>query len=226
MDNELVLYDFCGTLVNFQTANAFANYVIESKSLKRNIWEYIRILFQRTHLLPLINCIKPGMSLNKSMLLYQIRGCSYEELDTLAKDFYETKIRTNFIEPVLQSLINDIKANKTVVLVSGGYDIYLKYFAEDFNIQHVVCTSLKFKNGKFSGSINGVDCMNEKKVEILKHHLQAYNLSSIYKGITGYSDSETDIPLFLLCDRRVAVIKKDIPIPQWITNIKADFIKY
>lgn len=222
---ELVLYDFCGTLVDFQTANAYVNYVISKKGLKRNLIDYARLILNRLYLMPLLNHFHKRISVNKSMLLYRLKGCSFNEMDLYGQEFYENCIKPHLVQPVVETLKNDIQSGKVVVIVSGGYDIYIKYFAAEYNVQNLLSTSLHFENEVFSGHIKDRDCMGNEKVRMLSNYFNTENVLDVFRQVTGYSDSESDIPLFLICSKRIVVVQSGI-IPDWSKRIGADVIEY
>ena len=220
---DLVLYDFCGTLVDFQTANAYVNYVISRKGLKKNMTDYARSIFNRLHLMPLLNRFHKRMSVNKSMLLYRLKGSSYQEMDAYAREFYEACIKPHLVQPIVTRLRNDIESGKVVAIVSGGYDIYIKYFAAEYNVPNLLSTSLLFENGEFSGHIKKCDCMGCEKVRRLSDYFHTENVLNVFGEVTGYSDSESDLPMLLACSRRVVVLQNN-SIPDWAGRIGAGVI--
>lgn len=222
MSEEVILYDFCGTLVDFQTANAFVSFVIDKLGIRRSFTEYLRLSLHRLHLIPIINRFHTGMSVNKALYLYLLKGYKYCILNSLAREFYNCCIKKHFVTTVLRKLQKDVSDGKNVIIISGGYDIYLKYFVEEFNIQHLICSKLQFKNNRFTGKIIGKDCMGSEKVRKLYNNfpLLKYNLK---KQMTLYSDSPSDIPLFMECDIRIAVVEGD-EIPLWTKDIAAQIL--
>ena len=224
MKNQLILYDFCGTLVDFQTANAYARFTIKSLGKKRRIVEFVRLILNKLRLISLLNIFRAKMSVNKSLLLYQLKGCKYEEMDSCARRFYKECITPHLITPVLKRLQQDIENGNTVAIVSGGYDIYLKYFAEEYNVPFLICTQLKFIDNLFTGSIVGKDCMEYEKINRL-HSVFPCLKSEDNFFMTLYSDSLSDIPLFNECERRIAVIEED-NVPEWVNRIGAEVINY
>ena len=224
MGEDVVLYDFCDTLVDFQTANAYVEYVIRQSGKKKSIIDYVRILLNSSHLMPIINRFYKKISCNKAMLLYGLRGYTFEELDRLANQFYKEQVKPNLIKSTIPLLKNDINKDKTVVIISGGYDIYIKYFAQEFGIHHIISTKLKFKDGIFTGSILGNDCMGTEKVKQLNDFLVDSGLESNKPVLTLYSDSASDIPLFLHCEKRIAVVKDSL-VPEWVKKIGAEVIR-
>ncbi len=219
----LALFDFCDTLVDFQTANSFVDFVIKQKGLRRNMVDYLRIILNRLSLMPILNRCHKKMSVNKSLLLYRLKGITFTELDLLAKDFYEQRIKPHIVENVLSELLQAQMNGFVIALVSGGYDIYLKYFTAEYNIPIVLCTELSITDNIFTGGICNTDCMGQEKVRRLLDYFQVDNLTDIFSGVIGYSDSNSDLPLFSLCTDKVAVLSSD-EIPKWVHAIGARVI--
>ena len=225
MSKEVILYDFCGTLVDFQTANAFVLYASKCLHIRRSLIDFFRIALYHTHLMPLANSVYSKMSVNKALLLYRLKGYEFSTLDTIAREFYDTQIKPHLIPQTIQRLKADINEGKTVAIISGGYDIYLKYFIEEFKIPFLICTKLQFINNIFTGKIIGKDCMGQEKVTRLHDHIPIIKSSTDKISLTLYSDSETDIPLFNECDNRIVIINGN-ETPEWIENINAEVINY
>ena len=135
----LSIYDFCDTLIDFQSANAFVNYVIHKNGSKSRFAEIFRKVLIRFHLLFLANIVYRHMSVNKALLLYQLKGYSKSELQRCAEDFYRDIIKPHLQKDLLNSLQNDISEECVVVIASGGYDIYLNLFCKEYNIHHLLC---------------------------------------------------------------------------------------
>lgn len=223
MDEEVILYDFCGTLVDFQTANAFAKYAAKKCGLRNNLWDYLRIVINRLRLLSTINRLYKRISVNKALLLYRLKGQNSNDLDQYAYEFYQEQIRPHFIQPVLEQMKKDISDGKTVVIISGGYDIYIQHFAKEFGVKNLICTELNFKNNIFTGHIKGKDCMAEEKLKRLQRFFPEISSSHRSASMTLYSDSDSDLPLFNICRHRKVVLGSP-PIPSWAENIGAEII--
>ncbi len=224
MNEDIVLYDFCGTLVDFQTANAFVRFVLDKTGRNRNLAEYFRIALHKFRLLALANRLYRKMSVNKALLLYQLKGLSAEDMDRYAKEFYELKIKPHLVQPVLERLKKDVAQNRRTIIISGGYEAYIKYFAKEFNVSDIICSELKYTKGKFTGKLIGCDCMDAQKVTRLYDYFPSLKNKSPKTSLTFYSDSETDLPLFKECKERITVIADDV-IPKWAQEISTEIIQ-
>lgn len=189
-NNKVVLFDFCETIVNFQTADAFVRYVQEHSTPTNKGIRLLYNLLNQSRILGVLRRLFPKASIDKRFILKQMKGRSEVEMDQLAKDFYEKKIRTNFIKPVVEELKRLQNEGHYCYIVSGGYDIYLKYFCKEFHTDGLLSTKIEFKNGVCTGNFDGQDCMFEYKIDYINSML-----SGDHKQWMAYSDSITDLPM-------------------------------
>jgi len=197
---KIVLFDFCDTLVNFQTANPFVDMV--KKECKRGVvFDYvnsIRIIHK---------FFDRHWMIRKKLNLYQLKGVSKDQIGALAKKYYETMILPNSFTH-MKELVKKYKAEGYVVyIVSGGYKEYIDYYVADLGIDGVIANEFRYINrfGKslFSGLLCRKDCMGIEKVNRLN---QMFDKNSIEHSVS-YSDSLSDLPLFKWTDNPILVSK-------------------
>lgn len=206
---RLAIFDFCDTLVNFQSANEFCKYVLikESKNSLLNTDRFFdKFYFYRLF-------AKLGLShfSQKKVLLRSLKGLTKAELEGYGEQFVQDVIENKLISDVFQRFLDHIKNGDIIVINSGGYEAYLKYFSSKYNIEYTFSTRFKYVNNIFSGEIEGNDCLGQDKVARMK---EIDILEKGYKEIFVYSDSITDIPIFNIASQRIAVIKGNM-IPKW-----------
>jgi HAD superfamily hydrolase (TIGR01490 family) len=215
---KYAFFDFCGTLVSFQTADAFVDFVRLHKgnAFMKSIEGLIKIMYKLKFIL-LINKLFPKSSLMKKIKLLQLRGTSYKTLDHLAREYYTHKIRPNLIKPVLAEMQELKKQQYNICLVSAGYSIYIKYFALEYEINDLISTEIAFneKNNICLGKILNKDCIRDEKVKRIKsYYSQRINLN----GSVSYSDSITDLPLLEFTTRGVVI--SNIRSQNWSIKFK------
>ena len=202
---KVAVFDFCDTIVNFQTADNFVLYVsgnTQNKRIKKRRF--------------VINAIKGGciikkidkktggkFSLCKRMVLWQLRGITVDELNKCAEDYYEKEIVPNMYADMLELVVSHQKDGYLVYISSGGYDVYIERFAKEYGLDGCFCTKLKYKNGIFTGRMDGKDCMRENKTEMLNAYF-----SRRPEQVIAYSDSKSDLPLLMWADNGVVVSRK------------------
>lgn len=204
--NKLAFFDFCDTLVSFQTADAFVDYVrkMEGNSCMRYL-EFILIILRKIWILPVLNKFFPDAAIGKKIKLFQLRGFTYEKLNNLASSYYKEIIKPNFIKPVVAEMQKHAQQDYEICLVSAAYSIYLKYFAEEYQIKHIISTEILFDqtSNRCHGTISGKDCISAEKINRMKDYFVGENVN--YKDCVSYSDSKSDLPMLLLTGTAVVV---------------------
>ena len=202
---NLVVFDFCETLVNFQTANAFVNFVAERK---KTWWSRfiskLEIVLMQSRFFAIVDRFFSKYNFSKRVNLMKIRG--YKELDILnyANDYYNTIIRDNTLKLIVSELEKYVNQGDYVMIASGGYDVYLNKFAKDFGIKQVISTNIEFKKGKVSGFyVDGKDCLFDEKVIQLNQFLNKNDLKFDKKIV--FTDSITDLPLLMWANEAYVV---------------------
>ena len=181
------------------------------------IYEKIQVLLQKTRVIQVLEMlIRHRYSINKRIKLYQIKYFSDVEIDRMALKYYLTEIKPNLIVATMKELDKLRQDDYIICIVSGGYDVYLKFFAEEFKIDKLLCTKVEFKNGKCTGKIYGNDCMMEEKTRQMNNAFPPDRFCSS----VSFSDSPSDIPMMKWTDEAYVVLNKYRAVPQWVTKNK------
>ena len=215
---KLVIFDFCETLVNFQTADSFSRFVLEKES--RNFILKIDTLLDKIKFYRFCYKLNLDSWSQKKFLLSNLNGLSKEKIKSYAELFLESKILPNLNEKVFEKFLNHLNANDFVIINSGGYQPYLDLFVEKYGVKKLFSTEFKYEGSIFTGKIEGIDCLGQEKVRKMKEEGLNFN---DYEEIIVYSDSITDMPIFNLATTRVAIINKN-SIPSWCKE-KFEIIK-
>lgn len=220
-DKRIAFFDFCETLVKFQTADKFIDYCrIESNKTSSNLLEFFRLILLRLYFFKFLSLFVDSNNLHKRLKLLQLRGLSKEIIERFAKSYYKTEIKPNLIKQVFEKMIYLRDSGFQIVIVSGGYEEYLKYFCIEYNIKYLISSKISFENKKCAGTILGMDCMNKEKINRIVEifNLVDYNLDKSY----AFSDSDSDIPMLNLVKNKV-VVSQGI-IPEWALKITDNHI--
>ena len=202
--NKVALFDFCETIANFQTADAYVDFVREKLNDKQMYkMERMQNLLKKIKLIQIAERITGNKySINKRIKLLQLKGQSYLLLQELAKEYYQERIRTNVIPEMLNKLLELKAEGYKIILVSGGYDIYLSYFVNEYSLSDVISTRIGFKNNICTGRFDGVDCLRDGKTFLLDRYFDSRPKYSI-----AFSDSISDLPFLNWADEGVVVSK-------------------
>ena len=203
---KLVILDFCETIIRFQTADLFVDFICKKQNtFLFNFISLVQKFLTRFKLINIFYKFSPKYNINKRLKLISLFGLKKEDLSIFA-DKYVDYLLENQINKI-QSIINfHQKNNDVIIIVSGGYEIYLKKYADKKNIRHVIGTKISFdKNELCNGIISGKDCMNESKILLLEKYLKKHSIN--YNNSIFYSDNYSDIPLFKWSDESIIVSK-------------------
>lgn len=204
-NEKWALFDFCETLANFQTADAFVDYVRKkTKSKRMMILSFLIKIVNKFKVFTLIDKLAGSqLYLLKQCVLWQLRGFSETTLEYYAKEYYYHSIRPNLINSIVERMVELKKKGFKILLVSGGYSVYIKHFLSEYSLDGLIANEIEFKKHRCLGRIKGVNCMNENKPILL-------DIFFIRKPeyTEAFSDSITDIP-FLQWANKGFVISKE-----------------
>lgn len=208
---KVALFDFCETIANFQTADAFVRFVQEHSNKTNRLYSILYSTLNRLKYFGIMRRIMPQKNIEKHFILRILKGMSYVELNMFARQYYDKVVKKNMIQPIINELVRLKNEEYRIYLVSAGYDIYLKYFVEDFSVDGLLCTKIAFKEGVCTGCFDGKDCMYDYKVESVKSNIQG-DPSNWF----AFSDSITDLPLLELVGKPIVVSKRKSQ--KWAEN--------
>ncbi len=205
----LALFDFCETLVSFQTAGAYVDFVRnKSAAAKMQRLNRIRVQLKKWKIITLLNKIFPYANIEKKIELYQLKGFSKEMLEQYAAEYYQHKIAPCLIPELVAEMARRQNEGYELAIVSGGYSIYLHHFARACNIPHVIATEIAFDSNNIStGKIKGQDCMYQYKINRVEAYFSQAGFNK--KTAVVYSDSITDMPLLKWAGSAVVVSKNE-----------------
>lgn len=215
--DKLALFDFCDTLVGFQTANQYVRYIVKNFSTSYvKLRHLFYILLLKLRVIKILESLFPSNNIQKRIILWQIKGVKKDVIDIAAKEFYLNMIKPNLISKTMDELQKMISNGWEIAIVSGGYNVYIEYFAQDYGIkaENIIANKLVFRNNIFTGTFD-VDCMGEMKVKMLCEHFQRDKYF-----IIAYSDSESDMPMLKWADEGYVIYKT----PNWIKSNNLNMI--
>ena len=208
---KIALFDFCETLVSFQTADAFVRFAGEVTG-SGHVARVLRLhhFLERKGIVGRMYKLFPKGSPGKRIVACGLRGFPEQEIDSLAGRYYAERLKPALIPEVTCRLQDLQQAGWRIVLVSGGYESYLRYFAREFGIapEDILATRLRFRRGVCTGTFDGKDCMYDNKVMNLERRFQREACESV-----AFSDAESDLPLLCWADRGVVVRRRSRPAP-------------
>lgn len=221
--DKIALFDFCETIVDFQTADAFCEFVKKYVHSNNCEWKLLRDFLNRTGLVKIVQLFYKDEYINKKLLLKEINGISKCKMEDLGKLYYEKVIKKHFIVEILGELNRLKTKGYKIYIVSGGYDIYIKHMVREYGLDGYISTELLFKNGVFCGKYVGHDCLGKEKVNRLREYFRV--TGDITKlDSYSYSDSISDLP-FLKFSKKGIVVSRKIE-PTWVKENKLEVFLY
>ena len=204
-NKHAAIFDFDDTLFHGQSHSYFISYLESKLPLIKYFYAKLRKRFEPKPL---------NDKMHKEYLLRTFKGLSKEWIDKIAFDFYNDVIRNRFNKKVLNEYHKHKSLGDKLIIASGGFDVYLKYFELEFKPDLLICTKLEFKNKLFSGSFNGEEVLSENKSKRVKHELSKDDIA--WQESYVYSDHVSDLPLFNLVGNKILVdIGQD---KSWLTK--------
>lgn len=203
-ERQLVVFDFCETLVSFQSADRFVDRIalryFPARNLRMN--HFIRILKQ-LRILAIANKLFPKLNLNKRLVLLKIRGLKLQDLEEEARKYLDEEIIPGLNEVLIDRMLQHQRNNDHLIISSGGYHPYLILFCEKYGISPLFSSRIAVKNGRVTGFMEGADCMFTQKVTLLSKWTESEAISNLPKMC--YTDSVTDMPLLRWADEAYVV---------------------
>ena len=200
---RLVIFDFCGTLIRFQTADRYVSFCVERLPNNKMVQCRHRLvqMMDKLRIFKIYNRIKPSNNFRKRVILWQLKGLSYYLCDQMAKQYFETELLPAVVSPLIEKLQEHLAQNDRVIILSGGYDIYIRYFAEYFGIKETISSKIAFEDNVCLGKMDGKDCMRSNKVSAMQSQMS---------GVTSYcyTDSMSDLPILEIVDNPIVVSKQ------------------
>lgn len=225
MNNQKrAFFDFDGTLVDFDTVNPFIRFVLAAH--------------------PELD-VEPDMSLpHKQYRLKLLAGLGACELDVLAGVYYRTKVRPFLIEESVARLEALRADGYDVSVISGSYDLYLRFFCREMGIDNLICTEVAFRNEEGAvrslselnasgvaldgfecmGAFRFFDCLGENKLQLMEKKMGGSDYREF--DSVAFSDSATDLPLLGACRDAVVVAPRGMRAEPWMEEGGFEILRY
>lgn len=207
-NNKLVIFDFCDTLINFQTGNRFLYWVYQTYYNKKNNESLIVRFFKRYPFSIFFDY--------KRYLARQIKWIPIKFINERIKDFIKI-LNDNQNEKVVDIMKQYLEEWNQVIIISAWFGDYIRIRAKQFWISKVYATELEKKKWVYTWNFESwIDIIWKNKVKTLKNNYDIWK----YSDIIVYSDSLSDLPLFNVATEKYFVCKNnDIKAPKWFISI-------
>ena len=209
----VALIDFCETIVDHQTFDPFMEYILQHERLTRYRLICNPVVKMLCRLITrILFMLGRPVYAYKNLIVAQTKGISIERLEELAASYYTVCLQPHLI-PQTMELLNELKAQGfELVIVSGGCNLYITYFAKTLGISVIMATELEISDGVSTGKLK-TDCMGSEKVERVQKWMADKGL--IGKCGVGVSDSISDMPMLSICERKIVISRHKHQ--DWVT---------
>lgn len=212
MNNRLAVFDFDDTLYHGQSLNDFLEFVYKNERnfLRKFVYKLSKQIVRYSNY---------SSQTNKSILFLSLKGIPSEELTKIAEMFYHEIIARKLDKSLISKLNGHQAEGDTVVLVSGGLELYLQYFARANSIDYLIATKIKFINNKFTKIDR--ECLGLEKLNRISEtiKLELYNVRDSFV----YSDHVSDAPILDFFGNPFFVVRRKNDIKEINKTIKAEW---
>lgn len=117
--------------------------------------------------------------------------------------YMEEKVKP-MIPASAYALVNKHRAEgDTLIMITATIRFVASPIASEFGMEHLLASEATIINGHFDGTLSGVPCFQNGKVERLLDWMGQFQ--QVLRDSWFYSDSHNDLPLLSLVDHPVAV---------------------
>lgn len=184
---DLALFDFDGTITDRETMPTFMRAAVRPH----------RKLLGSIFLLPLILGYKAGL-VSGTVIRAVICRVGFwripiRELETCGRQFARDVLPTTLRPQAMERIAWHRSRGDTVVVVSGGLDLYLRHWCEEHGVE-LLCSVLEQRHGRFTGRYRGSQCVRGEKARQVQKHFPLSRFSRVF----AYGDTPEDRELLAM----------------------------
>ena len=184
---NIAFFDFDGTITKKDTLLEFIKYSVGSKNYFLGIFANLPMLL-RFKLKLLAND-----EAKQRLLTYFFGNWSEDKFKTTAYNYSKNEIDKVVKKSALEKINWHKKNGDKVVVVSASLESWLKPWCEKNNLD-LICTKMRFDEGRVSGRFLGKNCHGQEKADKIK---ESFDLKK-YDKIYAYGDSSGDKQMLAL----------------------------
>ncbi|MBL8264633.1 MAG: HAD family hydrolase [Xanthomonadaceae bacterium] len=185
----LALFDFDGTITTRETMPDFVRMAVPRARLR--LWG--------TLLAPWVFGYKAGLvsgsNIREKIARAGFRGMPVADYRAAGERFARDVLPTVLRPEAMARLAWHKARGDTVVVVSGGFDVYLSHWCSAQGVE-LICSKLEVVDGVLTGRFDGAQCVLAEKARRVR---ERYVLRS-YSTVHAYGDTAEDAELLALAD--------------------------
>ncbi len=184
---DLALFDFDGTITDRETMPHFMRAAVRPH----------RKFFGGIFLLPVILGYKAklvsGTVIRAAICYVGFWRIPAHELDAHGRQFARDFLPTTLRPESMARIAWHKSRGDTVVVVSGGLDLYLRHWCEEHGVE-LLCSALEQRGGRFTGRYRGLQCVRSEKARLVQKHFPLSRFSRVF----AYGDTPEDHELLAM----------------------------
>jgi len=177
----------------------FAKYLVRHRHIERKyLRKGMRYMFLE----------KTGFMFHQEFVqkaLYFLAGWSKENIERLAKDFFDEHVIERLEHNILPIIYDHRKNGHTIFFVTEVMEPLARQFKIYFKAKDFAATALETEKGLLTGSFKRL-CWREEKAEQVHRLAEKYNID-LNKSY-AYADSDEDIPMLKLVKHKIVIHPK------------------
>lgn len=194
----LAIFDLDNTLISNDSDYLWGQFLVDQGIVDKNTYEAQNAKFYQDY--------KQGNLDIIEFLQFSLKPLSQHPVKQLFK--WREQFINQVIQPILlksaQALVNKHRLEGDTLLVITATNRFVTApIVKFYGIENLLATTPEFKNGAYSGQVEGIPCFQEGKVLLLKQWLKTS--TETLEGSYFYSDSHNDLPLLKIVDYPIAV---------------------
>ena len=204
MHTRIALFDLDNTLLNGDSDRAWGEFLIYKGLVSEKGHKEKNDKFYEDYL-------KESLDIDAyvAFTIKPILNLSKEQRTKLHKEFMTFTINS-VILPKAKKLVQEHKMKGDFCIIITATNNYITApIAQAFNVDLLLATDLEINNGYFTGTISGIPCFREGKLDKLNQWLQNSGGVHSLANSTFYSDSINDLPLLKAVQTPIAVDPDD-----------------
>lgn len=183
----LALFDFDGTITTRETLPDFLRFATPARRL-----HFGRLLFALPVLAYKLKLL-PVHALRTLLVRYAFEGLPRATVEDAGRRFAAT-VLPPLVRPEVQARLDAHRAQgDTIVVVSGGFDVYLAPWCEAQGVE-LVCSSFESEGGHLTGRYAGAQCVASEKVRRVRDR---YDIAA-YREVHAHGNTHEDHALLAL----------------------------
>ncbi|BFI94505.1 MAG: HAD family hydrolase [Rhodanobacter sp.] len=188
---NLALFDFDGTITTHETMPAFMRQAVTP--LRRALGIPVFAPMLAGYKLGLV----AGTTIRNAVTTFGFRGVPAVRVHAAGQRFAAEYIPAVLRPDAMQRIAWHRAQGDTVVLVSGGFDVYLAPWCRQHGLD-LICSALETDGARLTGRYRGAQCVGEEKARRVR---ERYDLAA-YEQCYAYGDTHEDEAMLALAQRR------------------------